>query len=52
MRRIVLAAIVLLLAPYTLVSSPAFETAAQLKGGKFAVCRLGSVSNLSLRITL
>jgi ABC-type nitrate/sulfonate/bicarbonate transport system substrate-binding protein len=38
--------------PYTLVSAPAIKTAAQLKGGKFAVSRLGSVSDLSLRIAL
>ena len=38
--------------PYTLVSSPKIKTAAQLKGAKFAVSRLGSVSDLSLRIAL
>jgi NitT/TauT family transport system substrate-binding protein len=38
--------------PYTMVSSTAIKTAAQLKGGKFAVSRLGSVSDLSLRIAL
>jgi NitT/TauT family transport system substrate-binding protein len=38
--------------PYTLVAAPTIKTAAQLKGGKFAVSRLGSVSDLSLRIAL
>jgi NitT/TauT family transport system substrate-binding protein len=38
--------------PYTLVSSPNIKTATQLKGAKFAVSRLGSVSDLSLRIAL
>jgi ABC-type nitrate/sulfonate/bicarbonate transport system substrate-binding protein len=38
--------------PYTLVSSPSIKSAAQLKGAKFAVSRLGSVSDLSLRIAL
>lgn len=38
--------------PYTLVSSVKIKTAAQLKGAKFAVSRLGSVSDLSLRIAL
>ena len=38
--------------PYTLVSSQAIKSAAQLKGKKFAVSRLGSVSDLSLRIAL
>jgi NitT/TauT family transport system substrate-binding protein len=38
--------------PYTLVSSPSIKSAAQLKGGRFAVSRLGSVSDLSLRIAL
>lgn len=38
--------------PYTLVSSQALKSAAQLKGKKFAVSRLGSVSDLSLRIAL
>jgi NitT/TauT family transport system substrate-binding protein len=38
--------------PYTLVSSAKITTPAQLKGAKFAVSRLGSVSDLSLRIAL
>ena len=38
--------------PYTLVSAQAIKSAAQLKGKKFAVSRLGSVSDLSLRIAL
>jgi len=38
--------------PYTLVSSAKIKTPAQLKGAKFAVSRLGSVSDLSLRIAL
>ena len=38
--------------PYTLVSSSSIKSAAQLKGAKFAVSRLGSVSDLSLRIAL
>jgi NitT/TauT family transport system substrate-binding protein len=38
--------------PYTLVSSANIKTAAQLKGAKFAVSRLGAVSDLSLRIAL
>lgn len=38
--------------PYTLVSSANIKAAAQLKGAKFAVSRLGSVSDLSLRIAL
>ncbi|HEX9446202.1 MAG TPA: ABC transporter substrate-binding protein [Candidatus Binatia bacterium] len=38
--------------PYTLVASAAIKTPAQLKGARFAVSRLGSVSDLSLRIAL
>ena len=38
--------------PYTLIASQAIKSAAQLKGKKFAVSRLGSVSDLSLRIAL
>jgi NitT/TauT family transport system substrate-binding protein len=38
--------------PYTLVASPSVKTPAQLKGARFAVSRLGSVSDLSLRIAL
>jgi len=38
--------------PYTLVSSQAITSAPQLKGKRFAVSRLGSVSDLSLRIAL
>jgi NitT/TauT family transport system substrate-binding protein len=38
--------------PYTLVSSAKIKTPPQLKGAKFAVSRLGSVSDLSLRIAL
>jgi NitT/TauT family transport system substrate-binding protein len=38
--------------PYTLVSSPSIKSAAQLKGKRFAISRLGSVSDLSLRIAL
>jgi len=38
--------------PYTLVSAQAIKSAGQLKGKRFAVSRLGSVSDLSLRIAL
>ena len=38
--------------PYTLVASQAIKSAGQLKGKKFAISRLGSVSDLSLRIAL
>jgi NitT/TauT family transport system substrate-binding protein len=38
--------------PYTLVATPAIKSAGQLKGKKFAISRLGSVSDLSLRIAL
>jgi NitT/TauT family transport system substrate-binding protein len=38
--------------PYTLIANQAIKSAAQLKGKKFAVSRLGSVSDLSLRIAL
>ncbi|HYY23967.1 MAG TPA: ABC transporter substrate-binding protein [Candidatus Udaeobacter sp.] len=38
--------------PYTLVSSQLLKSAGQLKGKRFAVSRLGSVSDLSLRIAL
>jgi ABC-type nitrate/sulfonate/bicarbonate transport system substrate-binding protein len=38
--------------PYTLVSSSSVKSAAQLKGKRFAVSRLGAVSDLSLRIAL
>jgi NitT/TauT family transport system substrate-binding protein len=38
--------------PYTLIASQAIKSATQLKGKKFAVSRLGSVSDLSLRIAL
>lgn len=38
--------------PYTLVASPSVKSAAQLRGARFAVSRLGSVSDLSLRIAL
>lgn len=38
--------------PYTLVSSAPIKSANQLKGKRFAVSRLGSISDLSLRIAL
>jgi len=38
--------------PYTLVSVPSIKLGSQLKGKRFAVSRLGSVSDLSLRIAL
>jgi len=38
--------------PYTLVASEKIKSAEQLKGKRFAVSRLGSVSDLSLRIAL
>src|SRR4029077_16283110 len=38
--------------PYTLVSSSSIKSATQLKGKRFAISRLGSVSDLSLRIAL
>jgi NitT/TauT family transport system substrate-binding protein len=38
--------------PYTLVAAQKIKSAAQLKGARFAVSRLGSVSDLSLRIAL
>jgi len=38
--------------PYTLVASQKIKSAGQLKGTRFAVSRLGSVSDLSLRIAL
>ncbi|MGH7824818.1 MAG: ABC transporter substrate-binding protein, partial [Candidatus Binatia bacterium] len=38
--------------PYTLVSSAGIKSASQLKGKRFAVSRLGSISDLSLRIAL
>lgn len=38
--------------PYTLVASQKIKTPTQLKGARFAVSRLGSVSDLSLRIAL
>lgn len=38
--------------PYTLVSSASIKLPEQLKGKRFAVSRLGSVSDLSLRIAL
>ncbi len=38
--------------PYTLVASEKIKSADQLKGKRFAVSRLGSVSDLSLRIAL
>ena len=38
--------------PYTLVSSSTIKNISQLKGKRFAVSRLGSVSDLSLRIAL
>lgn len=38
--------------PYTLVSAQTIKSAGQLKGKRFAVSRLGSVSDLSLRIAL
>jgi len=38
--------------PYTLVTSQKIKVASQLKGARFAVSRLGSVSDLSLRIAL
>lgn len=38
--------------PYTLVSSQKIKATSQLKGARFAVSRLGSVSDLSLRIAL
>ena len=38
--------------PYTLVSTQTIKSAGQLKGKRFAVSRLGSVSDLSLRIAL
>ncbi|MBI4525621.1 MAG: ABC transporter substrate-binding protein [Deltaproteobacteria bacterium] len=38
--------------PYTLVASQRIKSASQLKGARFAVSRLGSVSDLSLRLAL
>lgn len=38
--------------PYTLLASQKIKTASQLKGARIAVSRLGSVSDLSLRIAL
>jgi NitT/TauT family transport system substrate-binding protein len=38
--------------PYTLVAGQQIKSANQLKNGRFAVSRLGSVSDLSLRIAL
>lgn len=38
--------------PYTLVASETIKSVEQLKGKRFAVSRLGSVSDLSLRIAL
>jgi NitT/TauT family transport system substrate-binding protein len=38
--------------PYTLVSSASIKSPSQLKGKRFAVSRLGAVSDLSLRIAL
>ncbi len=38
--------------PYTLVASQRIKAASQLKGARIAVSRLGSVSDLSLRIAL
>jgi NitT/TauT family transport system substrate-binding protein len=38
--------------PYTLVSAQTIKSADQLKGKRFAVSRLGSVSDLSLRMAL
>ncbi len=38
--------------PYTLVAAQKIKSASQLKGARFAVSRLGSVSDLSLRIAL
>ena len=38
--------------PYTLVTSASIKSANQLKGKRFAVSRLGAVSDLSLRIAL
>src|SRR5574341_2280949 len=38
--------------PYTLVAGQKIKSASQLKGARFAVSRLGSVSDLSLRIAL
>ncbi|HEY7166559.1 MAG TPA: ABC transporter substrate-binding protein [Candidatus Binatia bacterium] len=38
--------------PYTLIATQSIKSPAQLKGKKFAVSRLGSVSDLSLRIAL
>ncbi|MGH7832658.1 MAG: ABC transporter substrate-binding protein [Candidatus Binatia bacterium] len=38
--------------PYTLVASPGIKSPEQLKGKRFAISRLGSVSDLSLRIAL
>jgi NitT/TauT family transport system substrate-binding protein len=38
--------------PYTLVSSPSIKSPEQLKGKRFAISRLGSVSDLSLRLAL
>lgn len=38
--------------PYTLVSAQTIKSAGQLKGKRFAISRLGSVSDLSLRIAL
>ncbi|HWO40890.1 MAG TPA: ABC transporter substrate-binding protein [Candidatus Eisenbacteria bacterium] len=38
--------------PYTLVASPAIKSGHQLKGKRFAVSRLGAISDLSLRIAL
>ncbi len=38
--------------PYTLLASQKVKSVSQLKGARFAVSRLGSVSDLSLRIAL
>jgi NitT/TauT family transport system substrate-binding protein len=38
--------------PYTLVAAQKIKSAAHLKGARFAVSRLGAVSDLSLRIAL
>lgn len=38
--------------PYTLVASPKMRSAEQLRGKKFAVSRLGSISDIALRLAL
>lgn len=38
--------------PYTLIASPKIKAAEQLRGKKFAVSRLGSISDIALRLAL